>query len=202
MESKLAIKQLRAIRKLIKGNDIRLAASWPENWQILISTILSAQTRDETTIPVCEVLFSKYPSIESLSRARIKSIEKIIRRVNYHRTKAKHISITSKMLCSEEIPQDVDELLKFPGVGRKVANVYLAEAHNFPAIGVDTHVKRISYKLGWTNSENQLIVERDLKKLFPKKYWRKLNDNLVRFGKSFGLSRKKEDELLENLINS
>jgi endonuclease-3 len=202
MDSKLAIKQLLVIRKLIRGNEIRLASNWPENWQILISTILSAQTRDETTIPVCEVLFSKYPSIESLSKARVKSIEKIIRRVNYHRTKARHVLITSKMLCSEEIPQNIDELLKFPGVGRKVANVYLVEAHDFPAIGVDTHVKRISYKLGWTNSHNPLIVERDLEKLFPKKYWRKINDNLVRFGKSFGLSRKNEDELLENLINS
>ena len=195
MNNKLAIKQLKSIKKLIRGNDIRLAANWPKNWQILISTILSAQTRDETTIPVCETLFSKYPSIESLSLARIKSIEKIIRPVNYHKTKARRVSMTCKMLCSEEIPKDIEGLLKFPGVGRKVANVYLAEAHNFPAIGVDTHVKRISYKLGWTDSQNTLIIERDLKELFPKRYWRNINDNLVRFGKSFGLNRKRENEI-------
>jgi endonuclease-3 len=202
MDTKLAIKQLKSIKKLIRGNGLRLAASWPKDWQILISTILSPQTRDETTIPVCEELFSKYPSIESLSLAKIKSIEKIIRRVNYHKTKAKHVSLTCKMLSSEEIPKDIDSLLKFPGVGRKVANVYLAEAHNLPAIGVDTHVKRISYKLGWTNSQNTLIIENDLKGLFPKRYWRKINDHLVRFGKSFGSGGKNEDEVLENLINS
>jgi endonuclease-3 len=166
MNSKKAVSQLKFLKKMIKNKTIRLAAEWPRKWQVLISTILSPQTRDEVTIPICENLFKKYPSIKALSRARVSSVE---------------------------------ELLKLPGVGRKVANVYLAEANKADAIGVDTHVKRIAYKLSWTKSVNPVKIEKDLEKLFPKKYWREINDTLVRFGKIFGTSRKREDEILDKI---
>jgi endonuclease-3 len=89
--------------------------------------------------------------------------------------------------------------MELPGVGRKVANVYLAEAHNAPAIGIDTHVARISKKLGWTKHKEQKKIENDLEKLFPKRYWNSINYIVVSFGQTFGRSRKKEDELLRKL---
>lgn len=199
---KEAVRNLTSLKKLVKNDTTRLAAQWTEDWKALIATILSAVTRDEVTIVICEKLFKKYPSMESLGRARISSIEKIIRPVNFYKNKSKNITSTAKMLSGKKIPKTISELIKLPGVGRKVANVYLAEIHKMDTIGVDTHVKRISYKLGWTKSKNPHIIEKDLEKLFPKKYWRKINETLVRFGKSHGRSRRKEDEILENLINS
>lgn len=201
MDSKLAVWQLREMRKMVEGNSLRLAAEWSGKYEILIATILSAQTRDEVTIEVCEVLFEKYPTIVDLSRARVSTVEKIVRRVNYYKTKARHIVGTAKMLVGKKIPETTNELAKLPGVGRKVANVYLAEAHRKDVIGVDTHVARISFKLSWTDSKNPVKVEKDLEKLFPKKYWGGINDTLVRFGKIHGRSRKGEDEILGTFIN-
>ena len=201
MDSEIAVRQLKEIKKLVRGDETRLAAEWADKWKVSISTILSAQTRDEVTIPVCEKLFEKYPSMIKLSKARVGSVEKIIRRINYHKTKARNIIATAKMVGGKRIPTSVDELLEFPGVGRKVANVYLAEAEAADTIGVDTHVARISFKLGWSESKNPHVIEKDLGKLFPKKYWGQINDALVRFGKSYGRSRRKEDEILAKLIN-
>tara|TARA_Y100000310_G_C20699549_1_gene828445 strand:- start:4937 stop:5548 length:612 start_codon:yes stop_codon:yes gene_type:complete len=200
MDKKLAVKQLSKLKKLIKGKEMRLAAQWPKKWQILISTIISAQTRDETTIRVCETLFKKYPSMKKLAKARESSIKKLIRKSNYHKTKSKNILVVAKMLSNKKIPDNLKDLIKLPGVGRKVANVYLAEAHNANTIGVDTHVARISFKLGWTNSRNPQKIEKDLERLFPEKYWIQINKTMVIFGKNFGRSKRREDKILENLI--
>jgi len=199
MNSKLAVKQLKTMRKITGDKELRLAAEWGSKYNILIATILSAQTRDEVTIPVCDVLFAKYPTMIKLSKARVGTVEKIIKRVNYHKTKARHIVETAKLLVGKKIPTSTDDLIKLPGVGRKVANVYLAEAEGADVIGVDTHVARIAFKLGWTSSKNPVKIEKDLEKLFPKKYWIKINDTLVRFGKIHGRSRKREDEILGDL---
>ena len=205
MDSKLAIKQLKAINNLNKTKkgvmEMRLAAQWPRKYEMLIATILSAQTRDEVTIEVCEVLFKKYPGMKDLANANPIDVLKIIRKVNYSPTKTRRIIQTAKMVIVDGgiIPNTLEELIKFPWIGRKVANVYLVEACKADAIGVDTHVARISFKLGWTNNKNPNKIEKDLEKLFPKKYWKQINEILVRFGKSYGLSRKREDEVLENL---
>lgn len=199
MEKKEAIRELKKIKKLIKGINLRLAAQWPEKWQILISTILSAQTKDEVTIEVCEILFKKYPSPEKLSKAKLETIQKLIRRINYYKTKSKNIIESAKRISKEGIPENVEDLLKFPGVGRKVANVYLCEAHKSDVIGVDTHVARISQKLGWSNNSNPHKIEKDLERLFPKKYYREINETLVTFGRTFSRSKKQEDEILEKI---
>lgn len=197
--SKTAITQLKKISSL--GNEMRLAAEqWKNNYQTLIAIILSARTRDEVTIEVCKKLFKKYPTSKSLSKASTKEIEKIIRPVNFYRNKSKNISNCSKMLVKvykSKVPEDIDELIKLPGVGRKTANVFLTEIGK-SGIGVDTHVSYCSQKLGWTKNKNAHKIEEDLKKLFPKKYWNKVNSNLVRFGKTH-LSRKKKDEILEEI---
>lgn len=202
MDSRIATKQLMAIKRLTPMVDMRLAAEWPKRWKILIATILSAVTRDEVTIPICKKLFKKYPSLEALGKAEISLVEKIIRPVNFYKNKSRNIIATARALTRKRIPNTVDELIKLPGVGRKVANVYLVQAHGADAIGVDTHVARISFKLGWTKSKNPEKVEKDLEKLFPRKYWGEINEILVRFGKIVGTSRRREDAVLETLIKN
>jgi len=198
-ETKRALKQLREIKKL--GGDMRLAAEgWSAEWKILISTIMSAQTRDETTIPVAENLFKKYPSVKKLSQTTPENIAKIIKRVNFHKTKSKNIVACCKKLMKEhkgKIPHDINKLIELPGVGRKTANVFLAEVGK-DAIGVDTHLSYTSRKLEWTKNKDPTKIEKDLEKLFPTKYWKDLNWITVRFGKSH-LSRRKKDTLLEEI---
>jgi len=203
MDSKLAIRQLNKLKKLVdsQAGVGRLAAEgWKEEWKCLVATMLSAQTKDTTTIVVSEKLFKKYSSPKKLGAAKVSEIEKSIRSVNYYKTKAKHIKETAKMISKNGLPGTVEELVKFPGVGRKTANVFLAEARGVGAIGVDTHVSRLSQKLGWTKNKTPEKIEKDLENLFPKKYWNSVNYILVRFGQTFGRSRKKEDTLLEEIF--
>jgi len=199
-KTSLAIKQLKALEKLAP-RDMRLAAEWSlkQKWKILIATILSAQTKDETTISVCKILFKKFTSLKKLGNARLSSIEKIIRPINYYKTKARNIKKTARVLSGKKIPSDIEKLLELPGVGRKVANVYLAVAENKNVIGVDTHVARLSRKLWWTKNTNPHKVEKDLEKLFLKRYYRDINYILVRFGRRFGRSRRGEDEIIQRL---
>jgi len=198
MNSRKAVKQLKALQKLIKGREPRLAAEQSSKWKILISTILASQSRDVLTNKISAILYKRYNSPKKLANAPLSQIKKIIHPVNYYKTKAKHIKETAKIISRHGIPRTREELMELPGVGRKVANVYLVEAHNAPAIGVDTHLSRISQKLGWTKNKVPDKIERDLEKLFPKRYWNSINYIVVSFGQLFGNSRKKEDEILSN----
>src|SRR3990172_1204506 len=199
MDFHIALKQLRAMGQNSKG--MRLAAEeWASDLQILVSTIMSARTRDEVTILVAEKLFKKYSNAKSLANANINEIKKIIRPVNFYRNKSKNIINCSQVIIKNyngKVPHDMDELLKLPGVGRKTANVFLAE-HGKHALPVDTHVFYLSRKLGWAKDKNPHKVEEELKKLFPKKYWNRINSTLVRFGKTH-TSRKQKDKLLEEI---
>ncbi|MFH1325498.1 MAG: endonuclease III [archaeon] len=199
MNTQTAIKQLNLLSK--NPREMRLAAeSWNSDFKILIATILSARTRDEITIPTAEKLFEKYPTAEKLAKAKIESVKKIIRPVNFYQNKSKNIIACAKTLgCNYhgEVPSNLENLIKLPGVGRKTANVFLSEIGD-SAIGVDTHVSYISQKLGWTNNKNPHKIEEDLKKLFPKKHWGKINQILVRFGKTH-TSRKQKDKILEEI---
>lgn len=199
MKTEKALKQLKLLEK--QGGKMRLAAEkWPNKFQTLISIILSARTRDEVTIVICKKLFKKYSLSKKLSQAKLKEIEKIIRPVNFYRNKSKNIINCAKTLVKEydsKIPESINELIKLSGVGRKTANVFLAE-YGGNAIGVDTHVSYCSQNLGWTNNKKPEKIEKDLEKLFPKKYWKKLNSTLVRFGKEH-TSRKQKDKILESI---
>ncbi|MDP2947100.1 MAG: endonuclease III [Nanoarchaeota archaeon] len=197
MDSKIAVKQLQTLKKYTPDGSMRLAAEWNEKWKILIATILSAQTRDETTIQVGEILFKKYPTLDKFRKAKLNNIEKIIRPINYYKTKAKNILATAKLIYRNGIPENCDELLEFPGVGRKVANVYLAEAFKADAIGVDTHLSFVSQYLEWSKNKNPHKIEKDLESLFPKKYWNSINYIVVRFGRSY--NRQKQSEILDKL---
>ncbi len=204
MDREKAVRQFNELRKRTPKeayNEMRLAAEeWDEDWKILIATMMSAQTRDETTIPVADSLFMKYDSLDKLSRAEIGDVEKMIKRVNFHKTKSRNVVNCAKQLISDfggEVPDSVDDLIKLPGVGRKTANVFLNEKGG-DNIGVDTHVFYISRKLGWAKTKYHDKVEKELEELFPKKYWGKINSTLVRFGKSY-ISRKKKDEILKEI---
>jgi len=180
---------------------MRLAAEgWSEPWKSLISTMLSARTRDETTIKVCDELFSKYPKLSQLSKAKLLDIQKIIRPVNYYKTKSKNILECSKIVVEKfnsRLPLDFEKLITLPGVGRKTANVFLSEMGK-DEIGVDTHVFHLSHKLGWSKNSKPEQVEKDLKKLFPKNIWKEVNPVLVRFGRTF--RGEKQDLILKEIL--
>lgn len=195
------LKQLKSLEE--KSSEMRLAAeSWNEDWKTLISTIMSARTRDEITIPTASKLFKKYNSLRKLSKSKLADVKKIIKPVNFYKNKSKNIINCAKFLVknyNSKIPYKLDELIKLPGVGRKTANVFLAE-YGKHAIGVDTHLSYISRKLGWTKNENPYKIEKDLNKIFPKKYWKNLNSITVRFGKTY-TSKKEKDKLLKKIRN-
>lgn len=196
---KKSLRQLSELKKL--SSTMRLAAeSWNEPWQSLITTILSARTRDEKTIPVANELFKKYNTVKALSKAKLKAIQKMIKPINFYKTKSKNIINCAKILTNNyngEPPIDFNKLIELPGVGRKTANVFLSEMGK-NTIGIDTHVSYLSQKLGWTKSSKPEKIEEDLEKLFPRNYWGKINPILVRFGKTYK-SRKKKDELLQKI---
>lgn len=200
MGGKRVLRQLKGLRKL--GKNLRLAAEWNSPWKSLISTILSARTRDDKTIEVSNALYKKYGNLRKLSNADLGDVKKIIRGVNFYKNKSKNIIECAKQIMKDyngKIPRDFDKLIELPGVGRKTANVFLAHqggAH----IGVDTHVGYISKYLGWTKHEKQEDVERDLEKLFPKSKWREINYVLVRFGQTYR-SRKEKNKLLDEIKN-
>ena len=194
---KKALKQLEELKK--HSLPLKLAAEWNEPWQILISTILSARTRDEKTIAVSEELYKKYNKVNNLANAKLNDVKKIIRPVNYCKTKSKHIISCAKILVKKynyNPPHNFDELLKLPGVGRKTANVFLSEI-GYDAIAVDTHVAKLSQKLGWTTNKKPEKIEEDLKKLFPEYTWSNVNEILVRFGRS--VRGKKQDEIIKKV---
>ena len=196
---KIALKQLEALQK--QSSTMRLAAQeWDSDWKILISTIMSAQSRDETTIVIANSLFQKFPALQLLSKAKFNSVLRILKSLNYNRTKSKNIIACAKMIMEKyggNVPHDFNKLVELPGVGRKTANVFLSEVGH-DAIGIDTHAAYISQKLGWTKNKNPQKIEEDLKALFPQKYWSGLNQILVRFGKTH-TSKKKKDAILENI---
>lgn len=199
MELKRALRQLSELKRL--GGNMRLAAEgWGEEWKCLIATIMSAQSRDETTIPIAEKLFERYPTLFDLSKSKYEDVLYIFRSLNLNKGKAKNVIACASELIeihNGKIPHDLDKLIELSGVGRKTANVFLSE-HGKDGLAVDTHVYQIARKLRWSDSKNHHIVERDLKKLFPRKHWSKVNPTLVRFGKKY-TSRRIKNQLLDQI---
>lgn len=199
MDQKKALNQLETLGNYAKK--MRLAAEqWKTPFQTLISIILSARTRDETTIKVAHELFKNYSTPKNLANAKLIEIEKIVKPVNFYKNKSKNILNCAKALVNafnSVVPTDLDNLLKLPGVGRKTANVFISE-YGSHAIGVDTHVSYISQYLGWTKNKIAEKIEADLKELFPKDYWSKVNPILVRFGKTY-TSRIEKNKILDKI---
>ena len=154
---------------------------------ILIGTILSARTRDESTSAVVRELFSKYKTAGSLARAKLSDVEKIIKRTGFYHVKAKRIIQVASIINSKysgRVPKTMEELLSLPGVGRKTANCVLVYAFDKPAIPVDTHVHRISNRLGLVKTKIPEETEIELMKKIPKEYWIRINDTFVMYGQN------------------
>ncbi len=156
-------------------------------FSILIGTILSARTRDETTTKVVKNLLSHYKSAKTLSNAKIKEIEKIIKPIGFYHVKARRIIDVASILNSKyqgKVPNDFEKLVDLPGVGRKTANCVLVYAFDQPAIPVDIHVHRISNRLGLVDTKTPEETEFELMKKIPKKYWLQINDTFVMYGQN------------------
>ncbi len=156
-------------------------------YKVLIRTILSQRTRDENTDKATENLFSKYKNINEIVQAPIEDIEQLIKSAGFYRVKARRIKEVSKILLDQyngEVPHTLNELVKLPGVGRKTANCVLVYAFELPAIPVDTHVHRISNKLGLVDTKTPEQTEEELTKIIPKDQWILLNDLMVQFGQT------------------
>ena len=154
---------------------------------ILIGTILSAITRDENTSAVVKKLFSRYKTARSLARAKVSYVEKIIKSTGFYHVKARRIIEVASIIDSQyhgRVPDNLDELLKLPGVGRKTANCVLVYAFEKPAIPVDTHVHRISNRLGLVETKTPEETEFSLMAKIPKKYWLQINDTFVMYGQN------------------
>lgn len=156
-------------------------------FSILIGTILSARTKDETTTKVVQELFSKYESPKSLANAKLKDIEKLIKSIGFYHVKARRIIEVASIINAKfkgKVPDNLDELTSLPGVGRKTANCVLVYAFDKPAIPVDIHVHRISNRLGLVETKTPEETEFELTKKIPKKYWLRINDTFVMYGQN------------------
>lgn len=160
---------------------------WKEEpFKLLVGTILSQRTKDEKTSQAWKRLFSKANTPEKILRLNEKQIENLIKGVGFYRQKAKRIKQVSRIILEKyggRVPSSREELMKFPGVGPKTADVVLSYSFGIPVIAVDTHVATISKRLGWTKSNKPEKIREDLHKIIPKKYRLIVNSLFVEFGK-------------------
>lgn len=152
-------------------------------FRILISVLLSSRTQDRVTMAASRRLFGRASTPRAMEALTVDEIASLIRPVGFFRQKAANIAeIARRVGRRGGVPDRYEELIELPGIGPKSANLVLALAFHVPAIAVDTHVGRISLRLGWTKEETPAGVERDLKRLFPKEHWHEINQTLVAFG--------------------
>lgn len=160
-----------------------------KDYELLIATVLSAQTTDKRVNNVTKVLFKKYPSIEALSKASISDIESIIKEIGTYHKKAIFVKEIATRLVNDNIkvlPNNRKYLESLPGVGRKTTNVFLSVIYNEPAIAVDTHVARVSKRLGLVNGSDTVdIIEKKLMKKVPKERWSRTHHQFVLFGRYY-----------------
>lgn len=165
-------------------------------WQLLCAVILSAQCTDARVNTITPHLFKKYPTVYDLASADIKDVEKIIHSAGFYHSKALSLVESSKRICEVfggEVPQNMDDLLSLRGVARKTANVMLGDYFKKPAgIVVDTHVKRLAYRLGLTSQTDPVKVEKDLTALVPHAYWGWIAIALILHGRQVCNARKPE----------
>lgn len=174
--------------------DAKCSLSFETPFQMMIAVMLSAQCTDDRVNQVTPALFEKYPTPEKMLVAGIENISIMVKSCGFYRNKSKNIWESSKLLVEKYdsvLPEDMEELEKFPGVGRKSANVIMLEAFNNPqGIAVDTHVGRISNRIGLSKQKEPTKIEKDLLKQFPKEYLKDVNHVFIWFGRDICNSRK------------
>ena len=167
-------------------------------WQLLIAVILSAQCTDARVNIVTKDLFQKYPTLQDFANASLKEMEQDIHSTGFYHNKAKNIIACAKVLLDKydgKLPDTIEELTSLPGVGRKTANVILGNIYHKPSIVVDTHVKRISKRLGLTKEDDPKKVEYDLMKKLPKDHWILYNIQIITFGRQICFARNPKCEI-------
>lgn len=166
--------------------EIGTALDYRSPWELLVVTVLSAQTTDENVNKVAPDLFRRYPDAESLAVADPEDVEAVVFSTGFYRQKTKSIIQLSQDvvdLYGGEVPREIDELVKLRGVGRKTASVVLAEMWEIPAIAVDTHVRRVTRRLGLTDESDPVKIESDLKALYAETTWSGLSMRYIQFGR-------------------
>ena len=162
-----------------------LAKRGRDPFKVLISTILSARTKDANTKVATDKLFAKYNTPQLIAQADIEELENLIRQSGFYRVKAARIKDVSKIIMNDyngDVPEEYEKLVNLPGVGAKTANCVLVYGFNIPAIPVDTHVHRISNRLGWVKTKKPEETEKALKNIIPKDQWLRINRIFVKFG--------------------
>ena len=173
--------------------DAKCALNHESPFQLLIATILSAQCTDVRVNMVTPALFARFPDPKAFAAGRLSEIENLIRSTGFFRNKAKNIQTLCRSLIAEhdgQVPDNLDALVVLPGVGRKTANVVLGNGFNIPGITVDTHVGRLSRRLGFTKHLDPVKVELDLMEIWPKKDWTMFGHRLIFHGRNVCSARK------------
>lgn len=180
-------------RLAIRYPEIGTALRYGNPYELLVSTVISAQTTDENVNRATPELFRRWPTPDELAVANPDEVESVIFSTGFYRQKTKSIIALSQDLVDRYqgvVPDDIDELVTLRGVGRKTASVVLAEAFGQPAIAVDTHVRRITNRTGLTRENDPTKIEQDLKALVPKHEWQRLSMRVIQFGRDVCEARK------------
>jgi len=197
MKQSIVKKKSRALRiiRTLKGlfPNPKIALKYRSNWELFVAVVLSAQCTDKKVNEVTKRLFKKYRSLDSYVSANKKEFEQDIYETGFYRNKARHILSAAKVLKKEfkgVLPKTMDKMLTIPGVGRKSANVILGNAYGVvEGIAVDTHVKRLSYQLNFTDQTNPDKIEKDLMSIIPKKDWFLFTYLLIEYGRNYCSAR-------------
>ncbi len=163
-------------------------------WELLVATVLSAQCTDERVNKVTPALFKEYPDAESMAKADLKKLEGLVKSTGFYKQKAKRLKVIAERIVKEyggKVPDSMQELVKLPGVARKTANIVLSYGFGkVEGIAVDTHVRRVSYRLGLTDSKDPVKIEQDLMRMFDKKDWALVNGLLIEHGRRVCKAKK------------
>ena len=171
---------------------IHIPLNYKNTFTLLISVLLSAQCTDVNVNNVTKDIYPKYNKPEHFIKLGRKKIERLIKRIGIFRVKAKSIFYLSKTLAEKykgKVPRTYKELEQLPGVGHKTASVVMSQGFGFPAFPIDTHIHRLAQRWGLTNGKSVIQTEKDLKRLFPKKYWNKLHLQIIYYGREFCKAR-------------
>ena len=202
MKSKASVKRiLTTLERLYPFDDTCfLNYSHAHPWQLLFATILSAQCTDARVNIVTQSLFKQFPTLESFAAADITEIENAVRTTGFYRHKAMHLQQSARKLLEEHggiLPSDMDALTALSGVGRKTANVVRGHIFKIPSVTVDTHVMRISGKLGLTKNTDPVKIEFDLMEILPKTHWIRYNQQIITHGRQICTARSPKCHVCE-----
>ena len=172
--------------------DGRCFLNYKAPWQLLFATILSAQCTDDRVNQVTPRLYEKYPSLESIANADLSALEDVIRSTGFFRSKARHLQVSARKLLEEysgELPSDIDALTGLSGVGRKTANVVRGHIFGIASVVVDTHVMRVSRRLGLTAHTDPVKIEFELMEKLPESHWIRCNQQIITHGRQVCMAR-------------